>query len=122
MRPGDQISSSVTYNGNNVFTLVLTDTTEGWSERQTQTQEASGGTPTSANIIVEANTDTGVGSGNVTDFGSVTFTACTANGQPLSAFDLWTGNLRDANGVQEDTISPLTGNGESFTATWISTG
>lgn len=121
--PGDHIHASVTYQGNNVFTLKLANVTQGWTKTETETQVSTGGTPTSANVIVEANSDTGAtgSSGNVTDFGSVTFGGATANGQNLGNFDLWTGNLQDMKGVQEDSISGLTG-GRLFTATWLSTG
>jgi hypothetical protein len=74
-------------------------------------------------VIVEANSDNGDAgsSGNVTDFGSVTFGGATANGQNLGNYDLWTGNLQDMKGVQEDSVSALT-SGRKFTATWLSTG
>jgi len=121
-KPGDQMMASVTYDGGNVFQFALTDSTEGWKAIEQETQVATGGSPVSANFIVEANTDTGVGSGNTTDFGSVAFTDCQVNGAALSSFTLWTGNLVDANGVQEDTISPLSDAGTAFTATWDSTG
>jgi hypothetical protein len=121
-KPGDQMTASVTYEGNNVFRLALVDSTEGWRTIEYETQAASGGAPLSANYIIEANTDTGVGSGNTTDFGSVTFTDCRVDGAALGSATLWTGNLVDGNGVQEDTISPLFGDGKEFTATWDSTG
>ena len=121
--PGDHMHASVAYNGNNAFTMVLMNVTRGWTMTENKTQIASGGTPISANVIVEANSDTGAAgsSGNVTDFGSVKFSGATANGKPLGDWQLWTGNLADMRGVQEDSISPLTG-GRVFTATWLSNG
>jgi hypothetical protein len=121
--PGDHIHASVTYKGNYVFTLTLANVTQGWTRTETETQASTGGTPTSANVIVEANSDNGDAgsSGNVTDFGSVTFGGATANGQNLGNYDLWTGNLQDMKGVQEDSVSALT-SGRKFTATWLSTG
>lgn len=103
-------------------TLTLADVTQGWTRTEHETQNSTGGTPTSANVIVEANSDTGGPSGNTTDFSSVTFSGSTANGTSLRNHDLWTGNLRDTSGVQEDTVSPLTHGGRQFTATWNSTG
>jgi hypothetical protein len=120
--PGDNMTASVAYEGNNNFQFTLADSTQGWTVTENGTQAATGGTPISANYIVEANQDHGSGAGNTTDFGSVTFTQCAANGAALSNFSLWTGNLRDANNVQEDTVSPLSDGGTSFTATWDSTG
>jgi hypothetical protein len=120
--PGDHIHASVTYNGDDNFTLTIEDLTQGWTKTENETQNSTGGTPTSANVIAEANSDTGGPSGNTTDFGSVTFTDATVNGQPLGASQLWNGNLVDMSGVQEDDISPLSNDGRDFTATWLSTG
>ena len=120
--PGDHIHASVTCLGANVFTLTLMNVTQGWSKSETETQVSTGGTPTSANVIVEANSDTGGASGNVTDFTPVTFSGATVDGEPLGSYDLWTGNLQDISGVQEDSISALSNGGRRFTATWTSTG
>ena len=122
--PGDHMHASVVYDGDNNFTMVLSNVTRGWRLTENKTQVSTGGTPLSANVIVEANSDTGAAgsSGNVTDFGSVAFGGATANGKPLSAFTLWTGNLADMRGVQEDSVSPLTGGGRKFTVTWLSNG
>jgi len=122
--PGDHMHASVVYDGDNNFTMVLSNVTRGWRLTENKTQVSTGGTPISANVIVEANSDTGAAgsSGNVTDFGSVAFGGATANGKPLSAFTLWTGNLQDMRGVQEDSVSPLTGGGRKFTVTWLSNG
>ncbi|HET9169016.1 MAG TPA: G1 family glutamic endopeptidase [Actinospica sp.] len=122
--PGDHMHASVVYDGDNNFTMVLMNVTRGWTLKENKTQVATGGTPISANIIVEANSDTGAAgsSGNVTDFGSVTFGGITVNGEPLRSFQLWTGNLVDMRGVQEDSVSALTGGGRKFTVTWLSNG
>jgi len=122
--PGDHMHASVVYDGDNNFTMVLSNVTRGWRLTENKTQVSTGGTPISANVIVEANSDTGAAgsSGNVTDFGSVAFGGATANGKPLSAFTLWTGNLQDMRGVQEDSVSPLTSGGRKFTVTWLSNG
>ena len=121
-KPGDHMRASVTYNGNNKFTLTIRDITRGWTRTENKTQVSTGGTPASANVIVEANSDTGGPSGRVTDFGSVTFSGATVNGKPLGSWPLWTGNLADLSGVQEDTVSALSNGGRRFTATWLSTG
>jgi Peptidase A4 family len=121
--PGDHLHASVVYNGNDNFTMVLKNVTRGWTLTENKTQVSTGGTPISANVIVEANSDTGAAgsSGNVTDFGSVTFSGAEVNGEPLGDSQLWTGNLVDMRGVQEDSVSRLTG-GRLFTVTWLSTG
>jgi len=122
--PGDHIHASVVYDGNDKFTLTVKNVTRGWVMTENETQASTGGTPTSANVIVEANSDTGAAnsSGNVTDFGSVTFSGATANGTNLGSWSLWSGSLVDMRGVQEDSISALSNNGRSFTATWLSNG
>lgn len=121
-KPGDHIHASVTYDGSNWFTLTVKDVTEGWTRTEHEAQIPTGGTPRSANVIVEANSDNGGPSGHVTDFGSVTFSGATVNGKPLGAWPLWTGNLADMSGVQEDTVSHLSHGGRRFTATWLSNG
>ena len=121
--PGDHMHATVVYDGDDEFTMVLMNVTRGWTMMEDKTQVSTGGTPISANVIVEANSDTGAAgsSGNVTDFGSVTFSGATVNGESLGSFQLWTGNLADMRGVQEDSISALQG-GRKFTATWLSNG
>ena len=121
--PGDHMHASVVYDGDNEFTMVLENVTRGWVMTEDKTQVSTGGTPISANVIVEANSDTGAAgsSGNVTDFGSVTFSGATVNGAALGSFPLWTGNLADMRGVQEDSVSALSGK-RKFTATWLSNG
>jgi hypothetical protein len=121
-QPGDHMHASVVYEGSNVFKLTVLDVTRGWSRTETKTQNATGGTPSSANVIAEANSDTGDASGNVTDFDSGTFGGATVNGKPLGSRPLWTSNLADMSGVQEDVVSPLAGGGRKFTATRLSNG
>ena len=118
VRPGDHFTGSVTYTSGK-FTLKLSDTTEGWSH--TVTKRLSGAARSSAEVIAEAPCCTA--SGGIlplADFGKVSFSGSTANGSTLSNFKPVSINMVSANGVAEDSTSPL--NGGSFTATWLSSG
>jgi peptidase A4-like protein len=75
--PGDHFSASVTYTGSNQFVLVLSDTTKGWT--QTQTQTLAGAARSSAEVIAEAPCCTARGGIlPLTNFGTVNFTGATA--------------------------------------------
>jgi Peptidase A4 family len=118
--PGDHFTGSVTYTGNNSFTLTLADTTEGWSHTVTQT--VSGAARSSAEVIAEAPCCTS--SGGIlplADSGTVNFTGTTANGSAIGNFSPTAIDMVSAKGVQEDSVSSLTG-GEDFTATWLNSG
>jgi hypothetical protein len=84
VHPGDQFNASVTYNGSGAFTLVLSDTSAGW----TKTINAKLRSPklASAEVIAEAPSS----SGDVlplADFGTVNFSNSKANGASLSTFN-----------------------------------
>ena len=51
VKPGDHFSASVTFTGTETYTLVLTDSTQGWT--QTITQNESGLARSSAEVITE---------------------------------------------------------------------
>jgi len=75
--PGDHFTASVTYSGSNQFVLVLSDTTKGWT--QTQTQTLAGAARSSAEVIAEAPCCTSRGGIlPLTNFGTVNFTGATA--------------------------------------------
>jgi len=117
---GDHFTATVTWLGGGEFSLYIDDSTEGWS----QTTDASlGSTParTSAEVIVEASCCTASG-GNLplTDFGSITFTGSTANGEPIGtpSLDPVEVNMIDSSGNVLVSCSALTNDGENFTCTW----
>ena len=71
VRAGDHISASVTFSGTETYTLVLKDTTQGWT--QTITKNESGLDRSSAEVITEApSSETGVLP--LADFGTVSYT------------------------------------------------
>jgi hypothetical protein len=75
--PGDHFTASVTYTGSNQFVLVLSDTTKGWT--QTQTQMLAGAARSSAEVIAEAPCCTARGGIlPLTNFGTVNFTGAKA--------------------------------------------
>jgi hypothetical protein len=119
VRPGDNLTGSVTYTGGSSFTLKLADTTQGWSHTVTKT--LSGAALSSAEVIAEAPCCTN--SGGIlplADFGKVSFSGSTANGSTLSSFNPEGINMVSASGVAEDSVSALSDG--SFTATWLSSG
>ena len=82
VRPGDALSASVTSDGGGTFTLVLADSTQGWT--QSTQQAVPGAQLGSAEIITEApSSSTTVLP--LADFGTVNFTAATVNHDPLGA-------------------------------------
>jgi hypothetical protein len=119
VKPGDHFTATVTYLGGEDFSLYIADTTQGWSHTNDQSL---GETPalSSAEVIAEAPCCTN--SGGIlplTDFGTVSFTGSTANGEAIGTSSLGPVqiNMVDSRGRAEDTCSSLTDN-ENFTCTW----
>jgi hypothetical protein len=119
VRAGDHFTASVTYDGGENFTLSISDKTEGWNET---TEQSLGSSPalSSAEVITEAPCCTS--SGGIlplTDFGTVSFTGSTANGEAIGTSSLSPEeiNMVNSSGALKDECSTLTG-GENFTCTW----
>lgn len=100
VRPGDQLSASVSTDGSGTFTMTVTDATEGWTKT---TKHASTGQGVSAEVFAE--TSAGAPAG------SVTFEDSLANGKPLGGFE------PTASVIPGGTTSPI-GSGGGFTVTW----
>jgi hypothetical protein len=81
VQPGDQLSASVTDNGNSTFTMTLTDSTQGWTKTTTHAG-SSGYQDSSAEVIAEATSVNGR-IAKLSDFGTVSFTGSKANGATL---------------------------------------
>jgi Peptidase A4 family len=99
VKPGDSFTGSVTYQ-NGTFSIMLADTTAGWSESTSQV--AAGAARSSAEVIAEA-PSSGSGVLPLTNFGTVNFSGATVN---------TTTNLCSASGLTEitmpsDTVSSL---------------
>jgi hypothetical protein len=74
---GDRFTASVTYLGSNQFKLILSDTTKGWTQTQTQTLVTAA--RSSAEVIAEAPCCTARGGIlPLTNFGTVNFTGASA--------------------------------------------
>jgi hypothetical protein len=118
VRPGDQFNATVTYEGNDAFSLYIADTTQKWSH--TTSASLPGAARSSAEVIVEAPCCTA--SGGVlplTDFGTMSFTSTDIDGAAIGSVDGVTQIMMvDKRGRDEDTVSPL-GGGTDFSATWL---
>ena len=115
VRPGDRLSASVTFSGSETYTLVLTNSTQGWTQRIVKNQ--SGLSRSSAEVIVEApSSNTGVLP--LADFGTVSLTGSTANGTALGNLNPTEIIMTDSSGNDKDSVSSLSG-GQNFSATWL---
>jgi hypothetical protein len=105
VRPGDAMSAAVVADGGGVFTLTLSDSTQGWT-RTTQQVEAAAQLG-SAEVIAEAPSD-----GTVlplADFGTVNFTGAMVNGAPIGGTNPSELIMESAAGAVLAAPSPLTG-------------
>lgn len=119
VQPGDAMSASVVANGGGAFTLTLTDSTQGWTQKTDQTLNTA--QLGSAEVIAEAPSS---GNGNVlplSNFGTVNFTAVTAGNAPIGNENPDSLTMVSGNNVTEATPSALTG-GNAFSVTWNSDG
>jgi hypothetical protein len=111
VRPGDHFTSTVSADGT-TFTLVLSDTTQGWT--QTITKKSSRAKKASAEIIAEAPSSSSVLP--LTDFGTVGFTGGTANGEPIGDFN--PDQINMASGSTTKAVTSALSNGGDFSVTW----
>jgi hypothetical protein len=81
--PGDRMSASVTVGNGGRFALTISDSSQGWTF--TTTQKLNHASLSSAEVIAEAPSSRG-GVLPLANFGTVSFTSATANGQPLDSF------------------------------------
>lgn len=113
VKAGDALTASVKDNGNGTFTMTLTDSTEGWT-KTTTANGSSGYQDSSAEVIAEA-TEVNGQIAKLSDFGSVSFTNSTADGNSLGSYsptEIVMAGSRDTK-AQPGSIS-----GGSFTDTW----
>lgn len=119
VRPGDKSTSTVSTNGSGgsgAFTLVLTDSTAGWT--QTVGARLKSAKPASAEAIAEAPSSSG-GVLPLTNFGSVGFSSVTADGQPIGNFNPDEIVMTNSSGGVKAQPSSLSG-GTSFSVAWKS--
>lgn len=115
VRPGDHLSASVTFHGADRYTLVLTDSTRGWS--RTVSKDQPGLDRASAEVITEA-PSSGSGVLPLADFGVARFTAARVNGRALKKLHPIKIVMIDGGGLAKDSTSALSTAG-AFRNTWI---
>jgi Peptidase A4 family len=105
----------VTFSGTKTYTLVLTDSTEGWT--QTITKNQAGLDRSSAEVITEApSSETGVLP--LADFGTVSYASAKANGTSLASDSPTEIIMIDNSGQDKDSTSAISSAG-AFSNTWI---
>ncbi len=83
VRPGDAMSASVASDGGGLFTITLSDATQGWS--QTTQQTAANAQLGSAEVIAEAPSSSAGSLLPLADFGTVDFTGAAFDGAPIGS-------------------------------------
>jgi hypothetical protein len=115
VEPGDQLTATVTDNGDGTFTMTLSDSTQGWNQTTTQ-QGSDGYQDSSAEVIAEA-TDVNGQIANLSDFGTVDFTGSDANGNALDSYSP-TGIVMQNQSSGDTTAQPGAISDGSFSDTW----
>jgi len=113
IRPGDSMTASVTTNGSGNFTLTITDQSTRQSFTTSQRQRKA--RLASAEAIAEAPSSSG-GVLPLTNFGTVSFSAVTVNGQAIGNFNPDKIDMVSGSTVKAQT-SALSG-GSSFSVAW----
>jgi hypothetical protein len=117
VRPGDKMSASVAFSGTDTYTLTLSDSTQGWTQKQVINE--SGFARSSAEVITEAPCCTG--SGGIlplANFGTVNYTAASANGTSMGTQSPTSIVMIDNSGLDKDTTSAMSSSG-AFSNTWV---
>jgi Peptidase A4 family len=115
VRPGDHFTGSVTFNGSGHFTLVLKNTTRGWSHTVHKTR--TGAQRSSAEVIAEAPSSSS-GILPLTNFGTVHFSNAKVNGSAIGSFNPTKIIMVNGSGRAKDSVSALSG-GTAFSVTWL---
>ncbi|HMG61493.1 MAG TPA: G1 family glutamic endopeptidase [Streptosporangiaceae bacterium] len=113
--PGDSFTASVTFSGTATYTLVLKDTTKGWT--QTITKNQSGLARSSAEVITEAPSSSS-GVLPLANFGTISYSASAANGTSLASQSPTEIIMIDSSNRDKDSTSAI-GSGGAFSNTWI---
>jgi hypothetical protein len=117
VRAGDAFSASVTFTGTDTYTLVLKDSTEGWTK--TFSTNESGLDRSSAEVITEAPCCTSSdGILPLANFGTVNYTASSDNGSSMGTQNPTEIVMIDNSGADKDSTSSISSSG-AFSNTWI---
>jgi hypothetical protein len=114
VHPGDHFTGSVTVTGSGHYTLVLKDTTSGWSHTIHKTRAKA--MNASAEVIAEAPS-----SGSIlplTNFGTVQFSNALVDGAAISTAHGVKITMVNGSGRAKDSVSALSG-GENFSVKWL---
>ena len=114
VRPGDHITASVTHAGGSRYTLVLRDTTEGWSH--TIHKSLRGAKDSSAEVIAEAPSSSR-GVLPLAAFGTVHFSNAAANGAAIGRARPAKIVMASQAGRPKDAVTSLSG-GRNFSVSW----
>jgi len=115
VKAGDHFSASVTFSGTKTYTLVLKDTTRGWTK--TVTKSESGLARSSAEVITEApSSESGVLP--LADFGTINYSVSDANGTSLGGQNPTEIIMINNSGADKDSTSAISSGG-AFSNTWI---
>ncbi|HEY1644484.1 MAG TPA: G1 family glutamic endopeptidase [Streptosporangiaceae bacterium] len=113
--PGDHFTASVTFSGTRTYTLVLKDTTKGWTKTISKNQ--SGLARSSAEVITEAPSSSS-GVLPLANFGTISYTGSSANGSSMSGQSPTSITMINNSGADKDSTSALSSSG-GFSNTWI---
>ena len=114
VKAGDHFSASVTSNGSGKYTLVLSDTTRGWSH--TKVGSAPSAANASAEVIAEA-PSSNRGVLPLANFGTINFTAATVNGHALGTVATAQSITMAKGTTVKASVTGLTNN-NAFAVTW----
>ena len=115
VKPGDSLSASVTFSGTDTYTLILTDSTQGWT--QPITKNENGLDRSSAEVITEA-PSSNFGVLPLANFSTVNYTTSSTNGTSLGVQSPVEIVMVDNRGADKDSTSGITSGG-AFTNTWL---
>jgi hypothetical protein len=115
VRPGDHFTGSVTFTGSGHYTLVLKDTTRGWSHTVHKTR--TGTHHSSAEVIAEApSSNTGILP--LTNFGTAHFHNAKVNGAAMGRANPTKVIMVNGSGRAKVSVSALSG-GTAFSVKWL---
>ena len=112
--PGDALSASATAVTSSSFKLVISDSTQGWTFKTTQT--LSGAALSSAEVIAEAPSNQS-GILPLANFGTVNFSSSMVNGKSIGSFSPTEIVMVTSGGTVKAQPSALSG-GTAFSVTW----
>lgn len=115
VKPGNEMSASVTFSGTNTYTLVLKNLSRGWTHTIVK-HSATSLARSSAEVVTEApSSNSGVLP--LADFSTVTFSSVKVSGILLKKLDPAKIVMIDSNGRDKDSTSAIAG--DRFHNTWI---